>query len=433
MNYDARNIVLNILTEVFGKARFLNDACDEAFRAYPDLQDRDRRFILKLSKGVTERKITLDAVLQNYSSVPLQKMKPAVRLILCMGLYQILFMETEAYAAVSESVKLTVKRGYSGLRGFVNGVLRKVSSEKEQALSKLYARERCAVPEFLWDSFVSWYGAETAERIFRYMLSEESEKLYVRRNTQKVTEEALTEMLSDEGASLVPTGFSEDTYVLHDRSSLTGLQAFRDGLFYVQDLSSALSGEPLRALCAAAGPDFSVLDVCAAPGGKSLHVADMLGKKGQILSCDVSERKTALIRENAVRAGAENIEVRVQDASEFVPAFEHAFDLVIADVPCSGLGIIGGKPDIKYHVTAESLASLLELQKKILNHVIRYVKPGGVLMFSTCTVNPAENTGNRDQILRTDSAFSLKCERQFLPGLDPCDGFYYAMFEKKRT
>ena len=228
---------------------------------------------------------------------------------------------------------------------------------------------------------------------------------------------------------------------------LTQLEAFKSGLFYVQDLSSAVSGDIVADLLAKAGPDFKVLDTCAAPGGKTVHIADLLAGKGSVTACDVSEKKTALIRGNAARAQFDNIRTEVQDARVYREDFEEAFDLVICDVPCSGLGVLIKKPDIRYHVTEESMAELVKIQRSILKNVQRYVKPGGTLVFSTCTVNPAENEENLFWFLERFAAFDtvsikkklperLRTETaedgyvQLIPGVHPCDGFFMARLEK---
>ncbi len=442
-----RGIVLNIIGEVLSTDRFLSDAVNDALSGCPELTDRDRRFIEHLSYLTVEKKTALDAVLNKVSSVPVPKMKPVVRNILYIGACQILFMETEDYAAVNESVKLAVKRGFSGLKGFVNGILRKISREKESLIKGLSVREKAGIPEDLYELMTEWYDTETAEKICIACTDAEGGRLTVRRNVSKCTEEEFLESLRCDGAEAAPTGIVKDTYYLKTSGDLTQLAAFKNGLFYVQDLSSAVSGDIVADLLKKAGPDFRVLDTCAAPGGKTVHAADLMANKGTVLSCDVSEKKTALIRENAERAGFTCIRTEVQDASEYHADFEEAFDLVICDVPCSGLGVLVKKPDIRYHVTEASMDGLVEIQRSILRNVQRYVKPGGTMVFSTCTINPAENEDNLFWFLERFAAFTtvsikkklpekLRTETaedgyvQLIPGIHPCDGFFMARLEK---
>lgn len=442
-----RAVVLNIIGNVLSSDRFLSDAYESALKEHPEFDDRDKRFIEHLSYLVIEKKTALDAVLNKVSSVPVRKMKPVVRNILYIGACQILFMESGDHAAVNEAVKMVVKRGFSGLKGFVNGILRKISREKESLLSGLSVREKAGIPEKLYELLVSWYDEETAEKLCLACTDAEGGKLTIRRNVSKCSEEAFIESLTGEGAEVTPTKIVKDMYFLKTNGDLTQLSAFKNGLFYVQDLSSAVSGDIVADLLKNAGEDFKVLDTCAAPGGKTVHIADMLAGKGSVIACDVSERKTALIRENAERAGFDNIRTEVQDAAEFRPDFEEAFDLVICDVPCSGLGVLVKKPDIRYHVTEDSMAELVEIQQNILRNVQRYVKPGGTLVFSTCTVNPAENEENLFWFLERFAAFttvSIKKKLpekfrtetaedgyvQLIPGVHPCDGFFMARLEK---
>lgn len=461
---NTRIVVLNIIHHVLAADRFLSDAVESALKEHPDLQDRDKRFVERLSYLVIEKKTALDAVLNKVSTVPVRKMKPVVREILYIGACQILFMETGDHAAVNEAVKMAVKRGFSGLKGFVNGILRQISREKESLLSGLSLSEKSGIPENLYDMLVSWYDEETADRICRACTDADGGKLTVRRNTSRCTEEAFLASLRADGADAVPTKLVKDTYYLklkrdpetENRTEktengkdigLTQLEAFKSGLFYVQDLSSAVSGDIVADLLAKAGPDFKVLDTCAAPGGKTVHIADLLAGKGSVTACDVSEKKTALIRENAARAQFDNIRTEVQDARVYREDFEEAFDLVICDVPCSGLGVLIKKPDIRYHVTEESMAELVKIQRSILKNVQRYVKPGGTLVFSTCTVNPAENEENLFWFLERFAAFDtvsikkklperLRTETaedgyvQLIPGVHPCDGFFMARLEK---
>ena len=435
-NKQVRNSVLSLLLMVFEKEKTLTEASQEVLMT-TSFSEEDRRFFTRLSRGVLEREPELRAVLKKASSVPPGKMKPAIRFILCMGLYEIRYMDTKPYAVVSEAVKLTEKRKFYGLKGFVNGVLRTCQRDQDRLFSDLALNERLCMPEELYDLFSSWYDPETLEKICLSFLTEES-GLTIRVLKNRTSEETLKESFKNEGISCSETVLDK-TWHLTGIRDLTGLQSFQEGLFYIQDLSSQLDAYVLRDLTMS-GKKLKVLDVCSAPGGKSIDVWDDASGAIEITACDVSEEKTALIEENIARLKADAIRTEVKDAAEFCEAFENAFDIVIADVPCSGLGTIRKRPDIRYHTTRQKLEELEKLQQKILDNVCRYVKPGGVLLYSTCTINPGENEKQTEAFLNSHPAFSLEdlSERlpeglnsacimgdiRMLPGLHPGDGFY---------
>ncbi|MCD8055087.1 MAG: 16S rRNA (cytosine(967)-C(5))-methyltransferase RsmB [Lachnospiraceae bacterium] len=436
---NARETALRVLLEV-ERGEKSHIALQNTWMRHPEISVQDRRFILRLVQGTLEKRMQLDGRIDQKSRVPVAKMKPVIRNLLRMSAFQLFYMDRVPVSAVcNEAVKLTGKFHMQGLKGFVNGVLRAMARETSWPEEPLSVS--ASVPEWILDLWRAEYGEEALTGLLRSL--EEPHRLTVRRVTSRVSEPELLDSLAAEEASAVPAPFPGDALILHVTGRLEDLTAFRKGWFQIQDLSSMLVGS-----LAGIRPGDRVLDVCAAPGGKSLHAADLLAGTGEVLACDLSEAKAARIRENIRRSGLFNIRAAVQDATVFVPAWEGQMDVVLADLPCSGLGVMGRKPEIRYSVMPEQVRELAALQRQILGNVWRYVKPGGILLYSTCTVTPEENRENRQWILehlpfRPESFGALLPEAlrgeitaeegslQLLPGIYPCDGFYIARFRRE--
>ena len=435
---DIRNDCLNMIVAVLEEHRPSHLVIADYLDSHTDLPDMDRSFVKRLVMGVIERRLMLDHVADAVSKTKTAKMKPVVRNIIRMGIYQLFYMNVPDSAACNESVKLAKKRGLANLSGFVNGVLRNIARQKKELtdLSKIKDDIRrlsleYSVPEWIVKYYCDNYGAEAAKKAFEHYLA--PSKTFIRCNSSRIAPDELAERLIARGIAVEKTDIAR-CLKISDYSKLAGIPEFDEGLFTVQDMSSIMAGE-----IADVKAGMKVLDLCAAPGGKSLNIADRMireetihqvncDSKGSVISCDISEQKVRLIRENVDRCGFTNIETRVNDAAVFVPEFENAFDIVIADVPCSGIGIIGRKPDIKYNMTPEGQKELVLLQRSILGNAVRYVKPGGQLLFSTCTVNRAENEENVSYI--EGKGFSCKLQNQLLPGDNGADGFFYAKLVK---
>ena len=356
---------------------------------YSYLDVKDRSFIKRLIEGVTERRITLDHIIASYSSHPVPKMKKQIRVLLRMGTYQLLFMDSVAdHAAVNETVKLAKKAGFARLTGFVNGILRKIASNRdalpwpdEACDPEKYLSVRYSCPEWIVSKLVAEQGRRNAEDILK--LSVSVRPVTARVNLSKTTVDAVTAAGCADPSDVFP-----GAVILKDYDNITGIGAFCDGSICIQDISSMIA-------VAVAGikETDTVLDLCASPGGKSLHAAD-LAVRGKVISCDVSEQKIAAISENVSRCGFGNVETVISDATKYREEFEGIADVVIADVPCSGLGVMGRKNDIKYNLTEEAILSLADLQRRILANAAKYVRKGGILMFSTCTCSRGENQDN---------------------------------------
>jgi len=418
-----------------------------------DAEKRDRAFVTRLAEGTLERLLTLDYILNQVSKTPVKKMKPVIRTILRMSVYQLLFMDSVPDSAVcNEAVKLVKAKGFQGLSGFVNGVLRNLARGKEKWLSEeaypdkekdgaKYLSVRYSLPEWLCSYFVKEYGMEQAEKIAEGSLR--NPKTTIRCNTCKIEKEELAKRLTAQGFLVEEGVYAKDALYLSGYDALERIPEFTNGLFQIQDESSMLVAE-----LAGLKKGDTVLDVCSAPGGKAIHAANLLETLGggTVVARDLTEKKTALIKENKDRLQVNNLTIQVMDATVPDESMTGKADVVIADLPCSGIGIMAKKPEIRYQMTEENQKELVKLQKEMLAVVHRYVKPGGILMYSTCTINKRENEEQAREICEkygfvpaldeTEVPESLKKDvqgggwLQLLPGIHACDGFFIARLKK---
>lgn len=429
---NSREIVLDILLEISGQNEYSNILITAVLNKYDYLEPREKAFIKHVAEGTLERRIQIDYVLDRYSKVPVRKMKPLIRELLRMSVYQILFMENVPDAAVcNEAVKLAKKRRFQTLQGYVNGVLRTIVREKD----KIPYPERdkdivryfsiCySMPEWLVRHFQKAYGDEKTEKILQGFLERQPVCVRIDENLEEETRKEILDAWKQDGVKVKSHPALSYAFLLEGTEGISRLYGYQEGFFTVQDVSSMMVVEK-----AGIQTGNVVLDVCAAPGGKTMHAACKLHGSGRVIACDVTEYKTQKIEENCERLGYENVTVRVQDARVFDETLEEKADIVIADVPCSGLGVIGKKQDIKYRVTEESLQQITELQREIIRNVVRYVKPGGTLMYSTCTINSGENEEMVEWICE-QFAFEKNRMVQLLPGIDETDGFFYARLRR---
>ena len=420
---DTRAIVLEILIENEKNGTFISLLIKDVLDKYAYLDRRDRAFIKTLAEGTVENRIALDYCIDTVSSVMTEKMKPVVRNIIRMAAYQIMYMDhVPDSAACNEAVKEAKLKHMGSLSGFVNGVTRGISRNKKEFKFKDIETEY-SCPKWIAGMFRRDYGEETAEKMIRSLGV--YPRLFARPNSSKITRDELIALLGSEGISSEMVPLFDEAVMIDGDFSPGSSEAFRKGLFSIQDLSSMTVVPALeikKGMC--------VFDICAAPGGKALHAAELLDGTGRVVAFDVSAAKTMRIDENIRRLGAGNIESRVQDAREFIPEYEGRADRIIADLPCSGLGVMNRKPDLRYRVKYEDIASLQLLQRQILGNAVGYLKNGGKMVFSVCTVTKEETV---EQSVFIENELHLKriSERQYLQGIDPCDGFYMAVFEKE--
>ena len=479
-----RAVVLDILIEVLEHGGFSHQTIyrllnEEGFTS------KERAFAVRLARGTIENALLLDDCIDQVSKTPVRKMKPLVRNVLREAVYQIRFMDNVPdSAAVNEAVKLMRKRGLSQLSGFVNGVLRGYLRARDAGKEPQPRTDeaRYSTPQWILDLWQESYPSE-----MKSILEGLNQKpdLTVVVNTRKISAEDLIARLREEGveaelleteqveAELLETeqfctvtgqpgtksegpggrqkSSSLDKIRLNSSVDLERLPEFKEGLFYVQDLSSMLPAEAvMENLSQADGQGSSkqadtqgsgkqtdtqapltVIDLCSAPGGKSINMSLLLGENANIISRDQSEEKIGKIRENAARLGISNIHPQVWDGTKTDPDMIGKADVILADLPCSGLGVFNRKPDIKYRVNEKDLQELQNLQREILTASLPYLKDGGLLVYSTCTVNPGENQENRDWILREAPHLSLIEDRQVFASARQ-DGFYVAVFRQTR-
>lgn len=442
---DQRLIILETMLYIENSDMPSEKTIRQVLDKYDHLGKQERSFIKRILEGCLERRTELDYIINYFSKTKTDKMKPVIRAILRMSVYQLKYMDSvPAPAVCSEAVKLAGRKGFTGLKGFVNGVLRTISREMdnieypdEDTAYGLSVRYSC--PEWLADQLMSEQGTGNTKKILSQSLLPSD--IYIRTNLSRTTTEELTEQLIKEGIKCLPAPYLPYALRLTDIDSVNRIDAFGHGMFQVQDIGSML----VTHISGIRKGDI-VLDVCASPGGKSMHALDILDGTGYLYAFDVSDKKLEPIKENAERMHGTNYEAVRADATEYHVEYEEKADVLIADLPCSGLGVMGRRNDIKYNITPDKEASLVRLQRDILANVSRYIKKGGYLIFSTCTVHKAENEENAEWILENlpFEAVSLdeylpeelKCDTsskgyiQLIPGIHRSDGFFISKFRK---
>ncbi len=398
------------------------------------LDTRDKSFVSNLFYGVIERQLTIDYQLALYLSKPLKKLKPEVLTILRMGAYQILFMDkVPDSAAVNESIKLSKNNGATYASGLINAVLRKISLKgivlPDNSDSQEYLSVRYSCPLWLVKKWINEYGYKDTAAFLESSVG--NADTFIRVNTVKTTDVELMEILEAEGVGCEKTYNDNSLKIELNGHDIEKLDCFKKGLFHVQDLASQLCAKALDAK-----ENDVVFDLCSAPGGKAYTVAEMMNDKGKVFCFDIYENRVNLIKNGAERLGLKSIAGRVGDASIFNSELGLA-DKVLCDVPCSGLGIIRRKPEIKYK-SEEELNGLPEIQYSIIDNASNYVKKGGRLVYSTCTLSKAENEDVVAKFLENHSDFKSaavfsdngSCTITLMPHKNQSDGFFIACFER---
>lgn len=446
--HDLRNISLNLINSVVNDKKFVHIVLNDYFKLNDRLDKSERAFITRLVTGTIEMLLRIDYIAGQFVKLPLRKLRPVLLNILRMSVYQLFFMDSVPdRAVISEAVRLTKKRGFTNLSGFINGTLRNIAREKDNIVYPdkekepiYYLSIKYSMPEWIIENFIDIYNAEMTENILKWYITADS--LTVRCNESRADIDTIIHMLEDDGITVKQNPYFKSALELENTGALSNIKAFYEGYVQVQDLASML---PSFILPIKEGDN--IIDVCAAPGGKSLHAADRLKGSGRVISCDISDEKAARIIENINRCGFNNITVRVRDALVKYTDMIGMADILIADLPCSGIGIIGKKPDIKYNITRETIKELSQLQRDILSNVWEYVKPGGYLLYSTCTVTEAENIDNYTWIsehlpfdavsISNSLPKEMYCDTlsrgyiQLVPGMYSTDGFFVALFRRK--
>lgn len=442
-----RELVLDILLDVEKKHSFSNVAINNTLSKYQYMDKQKRAFITRVAEGTIENQILLDYIISQFSKTKINKLKPVVRNVLRMSIYQIKYMDgTPDSAVCNEAVMLTKKRGLKALSGFVNGVLRSTirgmdsivypaeNKEPIKYLSIIYS-----MPEWIISDWLKTYDYNTVKTMIASTLQEIPTS--VRINLSKANKDEVYTSLKAADIEVEDGYYVENALHISGYNYLNRVSDFKKGNLQVQDESSMLVG-----LVAEVTKDQHILDVCAAPGGKTFHVADLLQGTGRVISRDLTEAKVDKIIENLERQEFKNVVPEVHDALELDTELVEKMDIVLADLPCSGLGIMAKKNDIKYNITKEMQKELVDLQREILTVVHQYVKPGGVLIYSTCTINNKENQENVEWFTK-NFPFHLESIEpylpkelhtdttkdgyiQLLPGIHKCDGFFVARLRR---
>lgn len=442
-----RELALGILQEITEEEAYSHVVLREVLEKYQYLEKRDRAFISRVVEGTLEHMIQLDYIIEQFSNVPVYNMKPLIRNLLRMSVYQLKYMDSVPDSAVcNEAVKLAQRRGFYNLKGFVNGVLRNMARRLSQVRYPDPAKEplhylsvKYSFPVWMLSKWVAQFGYATTEKICRDSHMEKG--TVVRCNLQKASREEIIAELERDGITVREHPYLEYALIISDYNYIRAVSAFKKGWIQVQDISSMLVAE-------VAAPNWGdyCIDVCAAPGGKALHISEKLMGSGYVEARDISEQKVRLMQENIERSNAINIRAVVKDATLYDEESFQKADIVLADVPCSGLGVIGKKQDIKYKMSEKRQTDIIRLQRKILSVVQEYVRPGGVLIYSTCTVGADENQYNIKWFLENYPfelesidpylCDDLKCKTtsggyiQLLPGVHESDGFFIARLRR---
>ena len=431
---NVRELILDILLTLEREGGYSNQLIRDVLDKYDYLERTKKAFIKRVCEGTIERRIELDDKLNQISSTPVSKMKPFIRCLLRMSLYQILYMDkVPASAACNESVKLVKKHGFQPLSGFVNGVLRSIARQKDEISYPDKSQDfvqYCSVcysmPSWIVSMWIEQFGEAVAEQLLQNTLSVRPLTIRIDALSEKEQASYLKE-LADSGVSVKKTSLPY-AFELAGYDTVEALPGYAEGKFVVQDLGSMLIVQK-----ADIGPADTVIDVCGAPGGKALHAAQK-ATKGTVSVRDVSDYKIAMITENIARSGLTNVEPLLWDATVLRREDIETADVVIADLPCSGLGVIGRKPEIKYRVTREDIREIAALQRTILDTVRQYVKVGGTLMYSTCTLTSEENEQNVEWFL-ANHPFRCEMSTVLLPQTDGggTDGFYMAKLIREKS
>lgn len=447
MSVSARQLALQILYEVSFEGSYANLALAAAFaRCQPEAADR--AFCTELVYGTLRQQGTLDYILSRFCGNKMTKLPPRILLALRLGAYQLLYMsKVPSSAAVNESVKLARRFGHQGTAGLTNAVLRNIDRRRaeiaaedfwpdKQAEPAQYLAARYSHPLWLAEEWLNRFGFDAAAELCD--LNNQPAPYTLRVNTLKTNRDEIISRLTAEGIAANIPPYPAEALQLANSGAAVG-QLIDAGLLYPQQLSSMLAAHVLDPQ-----PGQTVLDVCAAPGGKTTHLAALMQNRGHILAFDAHEHKVRLIEQNAQRLGIGIITAAAADSRHLDIIPDAAADRILVDAPCSGLGVLRSRPDSRWRKQPESSGELAELSCQILNEAVKKLKPGGRLLFSTCTISRTENEQNAARLLAEHEAmtarpieylpevFAGKASLQLLPFEQGLEGFFFALFEKKQ-
>ncbi|WP_339224394.1 16S rRNA (cytosine(967)-C(5))-methyltransferase RsmB [Paenibacillus sp. FSL W7-1332] len=398
---------MDVLTQVEQEGAYSNLLLNSALQR-SSLAKSDAGLATELIYGTISRLNTLDYFLDKFVNKGVQKLQPWVRALLRISLYQVIYLDRiPDHAVVSEAVNLAKRRGHQGISGMVNGVLRNILRQKESLAipENMPPAQRISLqhshPLWLVERWISQYGIETAEAICA--ANNEPPAVSVRVNTTMICRDDMLKLMCSQNYEAAPSSLSPYGIVVRGAGNMALTDWYRDGMISIQDESSMLVAEAVKP-----EPGMRVLDCCAAPGGKSAHMGELMKDEGSIVANDIHAHKGKLISDQAGRLGLDSISIVTGDALDLVDRFEPAsFDRILLDAPCSGLGVIRRKPDLKWGKSQEDIHEIAALQLRLLESVSTLLRPGGLLVYSTCTIEPLENEGVVSAFLDSHSGFGI--------------------------
>ena len=427
---NTREKALQIINDVLYKGTFLEESLE--ILKVSNIDDRDFAFIKEITTGVVRNKTYLDYVIRQNSRVRFNRIHKIILIILEMAIYQMHFLDkVPDYSIVDESVNLAKIYGNKGSISFTNGILRSIAKKKPAQVTLKNSIDNLSTyyshPRFYTEYFYENYGEEFTKKLLK--ANNEKAPFTIRVNSFKTNRDDLIKNLSQIGFEIEETTYDNALNVLNP-NGIIDTEYFEKGHFYVQDLGSILVSSFLNPR-----KDSKVLDLCAAPGGKTTHLSEIMDNTGEIVACDKSKGKINLIKENAQRLGCKNIYPMINDARVLNDDFVNKFDYVLVDAPCSGTGLYRKKPDIKWNKRIDDLKELGKIQLEILNNAKEYVKNQGLLLYSTCSLSKIENEDVIENFLSENKDFKIKKLRdkevlKLFPSVDGSDGFSICLLEK---
>ncbi len=436
-----RECAVKILMDIFKNEAYSNLALKNFFNGHQNLTKQQKSFITEIVNGTLRNLIYIDFIIDTYSKTKTKKMKPVVLNSLRISVYQVYFTDkVPEHAICNSAVDIVKKYKLFGLTGFVNGVLRTIIKNKNTDLLKNLDKITYLSVKYSYDKWIIqyWLSEHTYEEVEEMCIANnERKKVNICVNTIKTDIDNITNILKSDSVEVEEGFFCSDSLKISKSNDITKLKAFKDGLFHVMGESSQIAIDVLNPK-----ENSKVLDLCAAPGGKTFYASYKMNGTGEIVSCDIHNHKIKLIDETISRLQLKNIKTKLNDATKLNEQFINKFDYVLLDAPCSGLGIVGKRPEIKYSKTFEDIEALAELQKEIVKNAVQYLKKDGQLVFSTCAISKRENISNVKWILENcnvelinleDHAFGLETGViEILPTRENgMDGFFIAKFRRK--
>ena len=439
---NSRELAFKVLVDIESNNNYSNISINKHFKNI-DISNNERGLATEIIYGVVEKKIYLDYIIDKLSKIKVQKLSNYVKIFLRMGIYQIVFLDISDYAAVNETVNLAKKYDKKS-SGFVNAILRNLIRNKDEILKidaeneNMYYSIKYSYSPWMIKTFIKDFGKEFTEDLLE--ANNEKPNLYIRVNTLKITREKLMKEFDKISIKSYKVNDIEEALRVENLKNIENNDLFKKGFFTIQDISSMIVGKVMNP-----NKNSRVLDLCSAPGGKTTHIATLMENTGEVVSRDIFDHKLKLIKNSVDRLGLTNVKIEKSDASVIDKNIIENFDYVLCDVPCSGLGIIKRKPEIKYK-SKEEIKDLPKLQYDILENASKYLKIGGVLIYSTCTILDSENISNVYKFLENNKNFELSkinevnvdLENQengylkIYPNIHNMDGFFIAKLKKVR-